>query len=70
MWERINQSEIVVRKSVMPVRVVLDRYAQIGEYRTFLEFFVKNCDPTFMNGRIFTDPELALEDFERRRQML
>ena len=70
MWERIKQSETVVRQSVLPVRVLLDRDAEIGEYRTFLEFVVKNCEPTFMNGRIFTDQKVAREELDRRRHRL
>jgi hypothetical protein len=70
MWERFKQSEVVVRPSMPKARVVLDRDAVIGEYRAYLEITPQNCDPTFLNGRIFTDPKLALEDFERRRQRL
>ena len=66
MWERIRQSEVVVRRNILPARVVLDRDAECGEYRTYLEIIPKDCGPTFLNVRIFTDPELALEDFERR----
>ena len=70
MWKRIKHSEAVDRRNILPVRVVLDRDAEGGEYRTFLEFTPKDCDPTFLNGRIFRDWECALEDFERRRQRL
>ena len=35
MWERINQSEVVVRRNILPARVVLDRDAEFGEYRTW-----------------------------------
>jgi hypothetical protein len=70
MWERLRQSEIVVRRSVLPARVVLDRDAEFGEYRTYLEIIPKDCEPTFLNGRIFRDLELAFEDFDWRRQRL
>ena len=50
MWERINQSEVVVRRNILPARVVLDRDAEFGEYRTYLEFIPR-------------DLECALEDF-------
>ena len=70
MWERIRQSELVVRRNILPARVILDRDAECGEYRTFLEIIPRDCDPTFFNGRIFRDLECALEDFERRSQRL
>ena len=38
MWERIKQSEVVVRRGMLPTRVVLDRDAEFGEHRTYLEF--------------------------------
>ena len=63
MWERINQSEVVVRRNILPARVVLDRDAEFGEYRTYLEFIPRDCHPTFLNGRILRDLECALEDF-------
>ena len=70
MWERIKQSEVVVRRNLLPTRVVLDRDAEFGEYRTYLEVIAKACDPTFLNGRIFRGLELAVQDFERRRHRL
>ena len=70
MWERVKQSEVVVRRNILPTRVILDRDAECGEYRTYLEIIPSDCDPTFLNGRIFRDQELAIEDFERRRQKL
>ena len=63
MWERINQSEVVVRRNILPARVMLDRDAEFGEYRTYLEFIPRDCHPTFLNGRILRDLECALEDF-------
>ena len=63
MWERINKSEVVVRRNILPARVVLDRDAEFGEYRTYLEFIPRDCHPTFLNGRILRDLECALEDF-------
>ena len=57
MWERIRQSEVVVRRNILPARVVLDRDAECGEYRTYLEIIPKDCEPTFLNGRIFRDLE-------------
>ena len=70
MWERIRQSEVVVRRNILSARVVLDRDAEFGEYRTSLEIIPGDCDPTFLYGRIFRNLELALKDFERRRQRL
>ena len=70
MWERVKQSEVVVRRNILPARVVLDRDAESGEYRTFLEIIFRDGDLTFMNGRIFKDLELAKEDFERRSQRM
>ncbi len=66
MWARIKQSETVVRQSVLPVRVVLDRDAEIGEYRTYLEIIQTGGEATFLHGRIFEELSEAQDDFERR----
>ena len=70
MWERIQQSEVVVRRGMLPARVVLDRDAEFGEYRTYVEIIAANGDPAYSNGRIFKEEGLAIEDFERRRRRL
>ena len=70
MWERIIQSEIVVRQSVLPVRVVLDRDRELGEYRTYLEIIQTGGEATFLHGRIFKELSEAQEDFERRSRRL
>ena len=54
MWERINQSEVVVRRNILPARVVLDRDAEFGEYRTYLEFYPQRLSPNFLER---TDPQ-------------
>ena len=70
MWKRVKESEVVVRRNILPARVVIDRDSECGEYRTYLEIVPMDRDPTFLNGRIFKDLELAIEDFERRRERL
>ena len=66
MWERIKQSEVVVRRNILPTRVVLDRDAECGEYRTFLEIIQTGGEATFLHGRIFKELSEAQEDLERR----
>ena len=62
MWKRMTQSEVVVRRNMLPDRIVLDRDSVPnlpGSHRQELS----------LNGRIFRDPALAIEKFERRKQM-
>ena len=70
MWTRIKESELVIRQSSLPARVVLEINSLPTEYRTHLEIIQKDGEATFLHGRIFEDPTKAQEDFEARRQRL
>jgi len=41
MWTRIKESELVIRQSSLPARVVLERNSLPTEYRTHLEMIQK-----------------------------
>ena len=70
MWTRIKESELGIRQSKLPARVVLERNSLPTEYRTHLEIIPKVGEARFLHGRIFEDLTRAEEDFERRRQRL
>ena len=70
MWMRIKESELVIRQSRMPARVVLESNSLPTEYRTYMEIIQKDGEATFLHGRIFEELTKAQEDFERRRQRL
>lgn len=70
MWSRIKESELVIRQSSLPARVVLDINSLPTEYRTFIELIQKDGEATFTHGRVFDDLTKAQEDFERRRLRL
>ena len=70
MWTRIKESELVIRQSSLPARVVLESNSLPTEYRTHLEIIQKHGEATFLHGRIFEDLTKAQEDFERRQQRL
>ena len=70
MWIRIRESELVIRQSSLPARVVLDKNSLPPEYRTYMEIIQKYGEATFLHGRVFDDLATAQEDFERRRQRL
>ena len=70
MWKRIKESELVIRQSRMPARVVLESNSLPAEYRTYMEIIQKDGAATFLHGRIFEELTNAQEDFERRRQRL
>ena len=70
MSERLRQTEVVVRRNILPARVVLDSDTECGEHRTYLEIIPTDYDPIVLHGRIFRDLESATEDFEKRRQRL
>ncbi len=70
MWTRIKESELVMRQSRLPGRVVLESNSLPTEYRTYLEIIQKDGEATFLHGRIFEELTKAQEDFERRRQRL
>ena len=70
MWTRIKESELVIRQSSLPARVVLESNSLPTEYRTYLELIQKWEEATFSHGRIFEDMTQAQEDFDRRRQRL
>ena len=70
MWTRIRESELVIRQSSLPARVVLESNSLTREYRTSLEFIPKGGEATFLHGRIFDVLAKAQEDFEGRRRGL
>jgi len=70
MWMRIKESELVIRQSSLPARVVLERNSLPTEYRTHLEMIQKDGEATFLHRRVFEELSEAQEDFERRRQRL
>jgi len=70
MWIRIKESELVIRRSSLPARVVLERNSLPTEYRTYLELVQKWGEATFSHGRVFEDLAKARQDFDRRRQRL
>lgn len=70
MWTRIKESELVIRQSSLPARVVIERNSLPTEYRTYLEIIQRGGEATFLHGRIFDDLTMAQEDFERRRWRL
>ena len=70
MWTRIKESELVIRQSSLPARVVLESNSLPAEYRTYLEIIQKDGEATFLHGRIFEELTEAQEDFERRRRRL
>ena len=70
MWIRIKESELVIRQSSLPARVVLESNSLPAEYRTYLEVIQKGGEATFLHGRIFEELAEAQEDFEGRRQRL
>ena len=70
MWTRIKESELVIRQSSLPARVVLESNSLPTEFRTYLEVIQKWGEATFLHGRIFEDLTMAQEDFERRRRRL
>ena len=70
MWTRIKESELVIRQSSLPARVVLESDSLPAEFRTYLELIQKDGVATFIHGRIFEGFTAAQEDFERRRQRL
>ena len=70
MWTRIKESELVIRQSSLPARVVLERNSLPTEFRTHLEMIQKGGEATFLHGRVFEELSKAQEDFERRRQRL
>ena len=70
MWKRIKESELVIRQSSLPARVVLESNSLPTEYRTYLEIIQKDGEATFLHGRIFEDLTKAQEDFEGRRRGL
>ena len=70
MWTRIKESELIIRQSSLPARVVLERNSLPTEYRTHLEIIQKGGEATFLHGSIFEELTKAQEDFERRRQRL
>ena len=70
MWTRIKESELVIRQSSLPARVVLERNSLPTEYRTHLEMIQKGGEAMFLHGRMFEELKQAQEDFERRRQRL
>ena len=70
MWTRIKESELVIRQSRLPARVVLDSNSLPTEYRTYMEINQKDGEATFLHGRVFEELTKAQEDFERRRQRL
>ena len=70
MWTRIKESELVIRQSNLPARVVLESNSLPADYRTYLEIIQKDGEATFIHGRIFESLSNAQEDFERRRRRL
>ena len=70
MWTRIKESELVIRQSSLPARVVLESNSQPTEYRTYMEIIQIDGEAMFLHGRIFEELTKAQEDFERRRQRL
>ena len=70
MWQRIKQSEVVVRRNMLPARVVIESNLLPTEYRTYLEIIQKDGEATLLHGRIFEELTEAQEDLERRRQRL
>ena len=67
---RIKESELVIRQSSLPARVVLETNSLPTEYRTYLEIIQREGEATFLHGRIFEDLTEAQEDFEQRRRRL
>ena len=55
MWTRNRESELVIRQSRMPARVVIEINSLPTEYRTYLEIIQKDGEATFVHGRIFDD---------------
>ena len=70
MWTRIMESELVIRRSSLPARVVLEQNSLPTEYRTYVEVMQKWGEAMFSHGRVFEDMTEAQEDFERRRRRL
>ena len=70
MWTRVKESELVIRQSMTPARVVLETNSLPTEYRTYLEVLRKDGEATFLQGRIFEYLTEAQKDFERWRQRL
>ena len=68
MWTRIKESELVIRQSSLPARVVLESNSLPTEYRTYMEIIQKDGEAMFLHGRIFEELTQAQEEFERRRQ--
>ena len=55
MWRRIKESELVIRQSSLPARVVLESNSLPTEYRTYTEIIQRDGEATFLHGRIFED---------------
>ena len=70
MWKRIKESELVIRQSSLPARMVLESNSLPTEYRTYLKIIHKDGEATFLHGRVFEDLTKAQEDFEGRRRGL
>ena len=70
MWKRIKESELVIRQSRLPARVVLESNSLPTEYRTYMEIIQKDGEATFLHGRIFEGLTKAQEDFEQQRRRL
>ena len=70
MWTRIKESELVIRQSSLPARVVLESNTLPTEYRTYIEIIQRDGEATFLHGRVFEELTKAKEDFDRRCQRL
>ena len=66
---RIKESELVIRRSSLPARVVLESNSLPTEFRTYLEIIQKDGEATFLHGRVFENLRGAKEDFERRLRL-